>query len=587
MINLKIDGMDVSVPKGTSILDAAKSVQVKIPTLCYHPDLKPTGACGICIVKVNGKMLRSCCTPVEEGMEVITRDPEIIQSRRTVLKLILSRHVNECLTCQKNGLCELQNLAGDFGIRSEDFPCITPSPEVMPKDDSTKCIVVDPRKCIQCGRCIEVCQDIQNVYALSMLNRSINTRIAPAGNAVLADSPCIKCGQCTAHCPTGALVERDNAKEVWKSIEDPKLHVIAQIAPAVRVAVGEAFGLPSGTVSTGKLYAALRRMGFDAVFDTNFGADMTIMEEGSEFVERFVNGKGVLPMITSCCPAWVDFMEKFYGDMIPHFSSCKSPHAIVGALTKTYYATKKKINPADMRVVSIMPCTAKKFEIIRSQEMFASGYQDVDVSLTTRELVRMIKQAGIDFVNLPEEKADNPLGEYTGAGTIFGFSGGVMEAALRTVYFLITKKEMPEDALEIKPITDMDKGIKEMTLHLADKEIRVAVAHGTSNVEAVMKKIQQAKAEGKEPPYHFIEVMACTGGCVGGGGQPLGVTDAIRKERMAGLIKDDRASKYRKSHLNPAIQQLYKEFLGQPLSKKSHDLLHTSYQDRPLYKPKK
>ncbi|MBP5160986.1 MAG: [FeFe] hydrogenase, group A [Alphaproteobacteria bacterium] len=585
MINLKIDGMKVRVPKGTSILDAAKSVQVKIPTLCYHPDLKPTGACGICIVKVNGKMLRSCCTPVEEGMDVITRDPDIIQSRRTVLKLILSRHVNECLTCQKNGLCELQTLASNFGIRSEDFPCITPSPEALPKDDSTKCIVVDPRKCIQCGRCIEVCQDIQNVYALAMLNRSINTRIAPAGNAVLADSPCIKCGQCTAHCPTGALVERDNAKEVWSAIQNPKLHVVAQIAPAVRVAVGEAFGLSSGTVSTGKLYAALRRMGFDAVFDTNFGADMTIMEEGSEFVERFVHGKGVLPMITSCCPAWVDFMEKFYGDMIPHFSSCKSPHAIVGALTKTYYAKKKKIDPADMRVISIMPCTAKKFEIIRSQEMFASGYQDVDVSLTTRELVRMIKQAGIDFLNLPEEQADSPLGEYTGAGTIFGFSGGVMEAALRTVHFLMTKKEMPKNALEIKPILDMNKGIKEMTLHLAGKEIRVAVAHGTSNVEAVMKKVQQAKAEGKEPPYHFIEVMACTGGCVGGGGQPLGVTDAIRKKRMAGLMKDDRASKYRVSHKNPAVQKMYKDFLGQPLSKKAHKLLHTSYQARPLYKP--
>ena len=585
MINLKIDGMKVRVPKGTSILDAAKSVQVNIPTLCYHPDLKPTGACGICIVKVNGKMLRSCCTPVEEGMDIITRDPEIIQSRRTVLQLILSRHVNECLTCQKNGLCELQTLASNFGIRSEDFPCITPSPEAMPKDDSTKCIVVDPRKCIQCGRCIEVCQDIQNVYALSMLNRSINTRIAPAGNAVLADSPCIKCGQCTAHCPTGALVERDNAKEVWEAIQNPKLHVVAQIAPAVRVAVGEAFGLSSGTVSTGKLYAALRRMGFDAVFDTNFGADMTIMEEGSEFVERFVNGKGVLPMITSCCPAWVDFMEKFYGDMIPHFSSCKSPHAIVGALTKTYYAKKKKIDPANMRVISIMPCTAKKFEIIRSQEMFASGYQDVDISLTTRELVRMIKQAGIDFLNLPEETADSPLGEYTGAGTIFGFSGGVMGAALRTIHFLMTKKEMPKNALEIKPILDMNKGIKEMTLKLAGKEIRVAVAHGTSNVEAVMKKIQQAKAEGKEPPYHFIEVMACTGGCVGGGGQPLGVTDAIRKKRMAGLMKDDRSSKYRVSHKNPAIQKLYKDFLGKPLSKKAHNLLHTSYQARPLYKP--
>ena len=583
MVKLTIDNKEVEVEKGTSILDAAKSAQIKIPTLCHHPDLPPTASCGICIVKVNGRMLRSCCTPVEEGMQVITRDPDIIEARRTVLKLTLSNHPNDCLTCLKNDSCELRKLAADFGIRDVGFKSIVKGRNEMPIDDTTKSIVLDPRKCIQCGRCVEVCQNVQNVYALSMLQRGINSHVSPAAEAKLGDSPCIKCGQCTAHCPTGALTERDDTEAVWNMLQDQDTYCVVQIAPAVRVAIGEAFGLKPGTLTTGKIYAALRRLGFNAVFDTNFGADVTIMEEGSEFIERFVNGNGTLPLITSCCPAWVDYMEKFDPDMIEHFSSCKSPHEIVGALAKTYYADKVGVAAEKMRVVSVMPCTAKKFEIARSEEMSSSGFQDVDISLTTRELARMIKQAGIDFINLPDEEADSPLGSYTGAGTVFGFTGGVMEAALRTVHYVVTGQEMPEDTLEVKPILGMDKGIKEMTMNLAGKEVRIAVAHGIGNVQALLNKVKQAKEKGEETPYHFIEVMACTGGCVGGGGQPLGVTDEIRKARAAGLQQDDAKSKQRCSHQNPDIKKLYDEFLEKPLSTRSHHLLHTHYQGRKLY----
>ena len=580
-VNVIIDGVKVSVPEGTTILDAARKIQVEIPTLCYHPDLHPRASCGICVVKVGGKMLRACCTPVEEGMDIITRDPEIIETRRTILKLELSHHPQECLTCIRNESCELQHLTSIFGIRERGFNNITPQ---LPKDDSTKCIVFDPRKCILCGRCIEVCQTVQKVSALAFLNRNIDTQVAPAGDLPLADTPCIKCGQCTAHCPTGALTEYDSSEEVWKMLENPDYYTVVQIAPAVRVSLGEAFGLEPGTLTTGKIYAALRRMGFKAIFDTNFGADVTIMEEASEFVERFTKNPKSLPLITSCCPAWVDYMEKFFPDMIPYFSTCKSPHAIVGALSKTYYADKIKIPVEKMRVVSIMPCTAKKFEIIRSKDMFSSGFQDVDVTLTTREIARMIKQAGIDFVNLPEEKADNPLGEYTGAGTVFGFSGGVMEAALRTAHYLITGKEMADKNLEIKPILGLDKGIKEMTMTIQDHEIRIAVAHGIGHVGDLLIHIREKLARGEETPYHFIEVMACSGGCVGGGGQPRGVTNEVRKERMKGLMKDDKQSQKRCSHQNKDVQKLYKTFLKKPLSKKAHELLHTHYIARPLYK---
>jgi NADH-quinone oxidoreductase subunit G len=511
-------------------------------------------------------------------MDITTNDAQLAEVRRTVLKLILSDHPNECLTCGRNGNCELQTIAADFGIRHESFPNLTRD---LPKDRSTGSIVLEPRKCIKCGRCVIVCQEYQDVWALAFLERGLETRISPAGEITLAESPCIRCGQCSAHCPTGAIFEYNQTEEVWDMLMDPDLHCIAQVAPAVRVSIGEAFGAEPGTVLTGKLYAALRRMGFDTVFDTNIAADITIMEEASEFVERYTKGTGHLPLITTCCPAWVDFMEKYHSDMIDHFSTCKSPHAILGTLAKTYYAKQAGLDPGKIRMVSIMPCTAKKYEISRSNEMFASGHQDVDVSITTRELSRMVRQAGIDPEVLPDEQADSPLGEYSGAGTIFGVTGGVMEAALRTAYHLITGDEIEQ--LEYHELHGLE-GVKELSMHVDGEEVRVAVAHGLRNVEHVLDRIRAAKDADQEPPYHFVEVMACPGGCIGGGGQSWGITDEIRRQRAEGLAQDDRQSPVRRSHQNPAVKQVYTEFLGQPLGDTSHKLLHTTYEPRPEYR---
>jgi NADH-quinone oxidoreductase subunit G len=580
MVQAKINGIAVTVPDGTSILEAATKVQIKIPTLCKHPDLPATASCGLCIVKLKGsnKMPRACCTPIEEGMEVTTHDPEIVEVRRTVLELILSRHPNECLTCGRNNNCELQKLAADFGIRIGSLPQCLPE---LPPDASTGSIVLEPRKCIACGRCIEVCQMTQNVWALSMIDRGIDTRISPAGDITLAESPCVKCGQCSAHCPTGAIFEHDETDKVWKLLRDGSNYCTVQIAPAVRVAIGEAFGFPIGANLTGKIYAALRRMGFKAVFDTNFGADLTIVEEATEFVQRFAHGKGELPLITSCCPAWVDFMEKFHPDMLPNFSTCKSPHQMLAVLTKTYYAKKRKLDVSKLKTVSVMPCTAKKHEIGRSDDMFASGQQDIDACITTRELARMIKQAGIDFANLPDEEADHILGEYTGAATLFGATGGVMEAALRTAYDYVTGGKLKN--VEFENVRGLD-GVKEGTIPIANHNVKVAVAHGLKNVEYVLNKVREAKAAGKELPYHFIEVMACPGGCVGGGGQPYGVTDELRRTRAEGLYQEDRDATIRYSHENPYVKKLYKEFLDSPCSKKSHELLHNHYHKKPEYK---
>ncbi len=446
-IQAKINDIFIKVPEGTTILEAAKSVQIKIPTLCKHPDLPPSASCGICVVKAKGsnKMLRACCTPMEEGMEITTHDPEIVAIRRSVLELILSNHPNDCLICGRNNNCELQKIVADFGISEEYFPKIKRD---LPMDDSTKAVVLEPEKCILCGRCIYVCQEMQDVWALSFLQRGIKTRFSPAGDITLAESPCIKCGQCSAHCPTGAIVEYFDVPKVWKALENADKYCVVQIAPAVRASIGEAFGV-AGKNFTGKLYALLRRLGFKAVFDTSFAADVTIMEEASEFEQRFVKGTKPLPLITTCCPSWVDFMEKFHTDMIDHFSSCKSPHEILGVLSKTYYAQKNNIDPSKIVMVSVMPCTAKKYEITRSDEMSASGYQDIDIVLTTRELVLMIKQAGIDFINLPEEESDTILGEYAGAGVIFGSTGGVMEAALRTANYFITGEELKKVDLDV------------------------------------------------------------------------------------------------------------------------------------------
>ncbi|HPR69295.1 MAG TPA: NADH-dependent [FeFe] hydrogenase, group A6 [Kiritimatiellia bacterium] len=580
-VKLTINGLPVEVPEGTTILNAAKQVQVKIPSLCYHPDLPAWAACGICVVKIKGfnKLVRACVAPAADGQEVTTHDPELYGIRRTVIQLILSTHPDDCLQCPRNNNCELQRLAAEFGVREAPYGKRLRD---LPADDTTGSLILNPEKCILCGRCAAVCQQMQGVWALEFIGRGETTRIAPAADVTLAESPCIQCGQCSAHCPVGAIYEHSHAKEVYAALADPKKHCVVQIAPAVRVALGEDFGYEPGTLLTGKIYAALRRLGFNAVFDTNFGADLTIMEEGSEFIERFVNGKGDLPLITSCCPSWTDYMEKFAPDFIPNFSTAKSPQAMVGALAKTYYAKRLGLDPKDLFVVSIMPCTAKKFEIRRSEEMSSSGQQDIDYSLTTRELCRMIKSAGIDFPNLPDdERVDSVLGDYTGAGTIFGVTGGVMEAALRTAHWALTKERLP--TMELTAIRGLD-GVKEATLQVAGKEVRVAVAHSMANIEKVLDKVRAARKKGAETPFHFIEVMACRGGCVGGGGQPYGATDEIRAQRAAGIYRDDEKSAFRCSHENPMIQKLYKDFLGAPLGHKSHELLHTGYRPRRKYK---
>ncbi|MDR1072107.1 MAG: [FeFe] hydrogenase, group A [Treponema sp.] len=582
MIDIKINGISVQVEEGTTILQAAKKVNIKIPTLCYNPDLPAWASCGLCIVRTAGpgspRMARACTTPCAEKMDIVTHDAELISVRRTILELILSNHPNDCLQCSRNGGCELQKLAADFGLRESPYRKVL---NILPIDASSPAIVLDPEKCIRCGRCVKVCQEVQNVWAIEFLGRGIKSKIAPAGDASLGESPCIKCGQCAAHCPVGALYGRNDTTKVWDAIHNPALHSVVQIAPAVRVALAEEFGLEPGVVITNKIYAALRRLGFKTVFDTNFSADLTIMEEASELVKRLTEG-GDIPLITSCCPAWVDYMEKYYADMIPNFSTAKSPQQMMGAMIKAYWAQKAGVDPDAVYSVSIMPCTAKKWETKRNDDMKSAGHgQDVDISITTRELARMIKQAGIDILNMPEEEADNPLGPYTGAGTIFGVTGGVMEAAIRTAYNLVTKKELPN--VNFTPVRGLE-GVKEAEVDFGDgKKIKIAVAHQLGNIAAVLDKIRQARKEGEEPPYQFIEVMACRGGCVAGGGQPYGVTDEIRAKRAAGLYTDDKQSPHRCSHHNPFIKLVYEEFLGEPNGHKAHELLHTFYTERPLY----
>lgn len=579
-VKATVNGLPVEVPDGTSILDAARRAAVKIPTLCKHPDLLPTAACGLCIVRNKGgpRLLRACCTPLENGMEIVTHDHEIVEVRRATLELILSNHPADCLNCGRNGECELQAIAADFNLR--EAPIKTYVREI-PADRSTGSIIVEFEKCIKCGRCLQVCQDMQDVWALSFLERGINTRMAPAGDILLADSPCVKCGQCSAHCPTGAIVENDETAAVWEALHDPQKICVVQIAPSVRVTIGEAFGLPPGTNLTKKLYTALRRLGFRAVFDTNFSADVTIVEEATEFIQRFVHKRGPLPLITSCCPSWTDYMEKRHWDFIDNFSTAKSPQQMLGVLAKTYYAEQAKLDPAKLFVASIMPCTAKKYELSRTEEMFASGHKDVDIALTTRELARMLKQSGIDFLNLPDGEPDSILGEYSGAGTIFGATGGVMEAALRTAVHYATGQKLGK--VEFEAVRGLE-GVKTAEVPVAGTMVRVAVAHGLSHVAAVLEQVRVARAAGKDTPYHFIEVMACPGGCIGGGGQPYGVDNERRRLRAAGLYQDDRDHALRCSHENPEVQRLYADFLGRPNSPKAHQLLHTRYTARPLYK---
>ncbi len=587
MVKLKIDGIEVEVNDGASILDAARRAHVNIPTLCKHPDVDPSAGCGMCIVKVGGRIMRSCCTPVAEGMEIITNDAELQEIRKTVLELILSNHPNSCLTCSRNGACELQDMAAQMGVEGDEIRKIL---SAEPIDDSTKAIVLEPSKCIVCGRCVDICQNVQNVWALSYLHRGMATKVTGANDTRLGDSPCIKCGQCAAHCPTGAITDYDTTEQVWKMLKDKDLVTVVQIAPAVRVALGEEFGADFGSNLTGKIYAALRRLGFSKVFDTNFGADLTIIEEATEFVKRFTE-KDNLPMFTSCCPAWVDYLEKYYPEMLPHLSSCKSPHEMVGAIAKTYYAEKMGIDASKVKVVSVMPCTAKKWEIARDETMSSSGYQDVDAVITTRELAKMIKLNGIDFMNLPEEEADNPLGEYSGAGTIFGISGGVMTAALRTAFFYITGQELGN--LCFDPIIGLD-AVKVAEVDIMGTKVRIAVVNGVGNAEAVLQEIKTAQEKGEDVPYHFVEVMACPGGCIAGGGQPKvmrqglpkpwGINDEIRKLRSKGLNCEDAKADNRLSHKNESIIKLYKDYLGDAGGSKAHHLLHTKYSKRSLYK---
>ena len=566
MVNITIDGQKVSVPKTATVLEACRDIGIKIPTLCYHPELRPEGACRVCVVEVEGArtLVASCVYPVNEGMVVRTNTAAVREARKAVVELLLANHPTDCLSCQRNGNCELQTIAADLGIREVRFDG---ERKRYPLDKSNPALVRDPEKCILCGRCIRACSERQGVHVYSFVNRGFDTTVAPAFNVGLGDAACTYCGQCAAVCPTGAIVEKDDTAAVWAAIADPKKHVIVQTAPSVRVGLGDALGLEHGALVTGKMVAALRRMGFDQVFDTDFTADLTIMEEGHEFIHRLTTG-GTLPMITSCSPGWVNYIELFYPELLAHLSTAKSPQQMFGALSKTFYAEKAGIDPKDIGSVSMMPCTAKKVEAQR-EEMGNGEYQDVDYVLTTREFGRMIKEAGLDFANLPDEEFDNPMGISTGAGVIFGASGGVMEAALRTVAEVVTGTTLENiDFTDVRGLT----GIKEAQVTLNGITVKLAVAHTLANAGKIMDAVRKGEAD-----YHFIEIRACPGGCIGGGGQPIPVDADVRQQRMDALYASDIQHEFRKSHDNPAIKELYDTWLGKPNGEKAHHLLHTHY----------
>ncbi|MDI6907102.1 MAG: NADH-dependent [FeFe] hydrogenase, group A6 [Thermoanaerobacterales bacterium] len=578
-VALVIDRQTVEVDAGTTILEAAARIGIKIPTLCYLKGINEVGACRICVVEVEGRaeFVTSCNTPVEEGMVVRTNTPAVRAARRMTLELILSDHPMECLTCVRNGNCELQTLAARLNVRAVRVSGATHA--ALPPDDSGAGIVRDPRKCVFCGRCISVCRDVQDVGVITLQGCGFEAFIGPPVGLALADTRCVQCGQCALVCPTAAITEKDETDAVWAALADPEKHVVVQTAPATRVTIGDMFGLPPGTPVTGRMVAALRRLGFDAVFDTDFTADLTIMEEASELVKRLTEG-GALPQLTSCSPGWIKYAEHFHPEILPHISSCKSPQQMFGAVAKTYYAEKKGLDPASIFVVSVMPCTAKKFEAARPEMDAAQRYwnnpevsRDVDVVLTSRELGRMIRRAGIDFANLPDEEYDEPLGVSTGAAAIFGATGGVMEAALRTAYEVVTGRELQQ--INFEEVRGLE-GIKEAVVPLKGIDLKVMVAHGLGNARKVMEKLKA----GELKDYHFIEIMCCPGGCIGGGGQPIPTDTEVRANRIAGLYRVDAAMEYRKSHENPALKKLYEEFLEKPLGHRSHELLHTHYTAR-------
>ncbi len=574
MINLTIDGRNIEVPEGTTILQAAAKLNIDIPTLCYLKEINEIGDCRMCLVEVEGKrgFATSCIQKVEEGMVVHTKTPEVLEARKTMLDLILSNHHQECDNCVRKENCELQDLIKQF---DKEKTVYEGTKNIYEIDDKSPSIVRDPNKCILCRRCVSMCNKVQKIGAIGVTERGFNSCVSTAGHNSLNDVNCTFCGQCIEVCPTGALREKDSTQIVWDKINDKNTYVIVQTAPSVRVALGEEFGMPIGTNVEGKMVNALKQMGFDKVFDTNTGADFTIVEEGTEFIKRLQNNDN-LPMITSCCPGWVKYIEMNYPENIGHLSSCKSPHEMFGALLKTYYAKKEGIDPSKMFVVSVMPCIAKKYERQREEMK-----QDVDAVITTRELARMIKQAKIDFVNLEDAKFDDPMGEATGAAAIFGVTGGVMEAALRSVSEIVTGK--PLDKISFEQVRG-ESGIKRAEIEIGDKKVKVAVAHGLANAQTIMEEIKSGKAD-----YQFVEIMACPGGCITGGGQPIKNAKIqenvdVHKKRAEAMYSIDEKSVIRKSHENPVLKQIYKEFLGEPNGELAHKLLHTHYSKKEKYK---
>ncbi len=574
-VSLTIDDMPLQVEAGTTIMEAAEQLGIRIPRLCYHPDLSLAGSCRVCVVDVKGMgfYMAACSSQVWEGMEVQTNSPAIRQARRDIVELLLDNHPMDCQTCERDGNCELQNLAYSMGVRARHFEG---KRKQFPIELSSHSVVRDSEKCVLCGRCVRVCSEIQGVYNLSQHGRGFETVVAPAHQANMDDSVCIQCGQCINVCPTAAFLEKRGAGPVWEALADPEMHVVVQTAPSIRAAIGEGFGLAPGTPATGQMVTALRRLGFDRVFDTDFGADLTIIEEAHEFLTRLKEGP--LPMITSCSPGWVSFMEKFYPELIPHASTCRSPMSMLSVLAKTYYAEKQGIDPKKIFMVAVMPCVAKKFEAGRPEHAMPDGSPYTDAVLTTRELIWMIKCYGIDFPALPEGEFDTPLGLSSGAGDIFGCTGGVMEATLRAASELVTGK--PADRLEFTEVRAVE-GLRETYVAIGDHNIHIGVANGLTNAKILLDKVK----EGKEQ-FHVIEVMACPGGCIGGGGQPyppegVKVLDPeLLKKRASALYKIDQSKTLRKSYENPAIEEVYSSYLGGPGTERAHELLHTHYQPR-------